>query len=180
MANISQLAGTNASEFPTSEVRSSNTQVLGSLHVDESGNVYMWVDFQESMIAGEVVVVLGDGNFTASQVTSASKGMIGIVVATVSASDRFGYVQVYGRHANAIMTSEVTSSGHLVITATTDEGHFDEGATSDAQLLVHGAWATGASTTTTTAPGSATTGLGAVWLNFPYVDGRLEEIEPTT
>lgn len=172
MANISVIAGSVASHGATSQVDSTQQVTLGSWGIDGDKNLYMYVDFQESFVAGEVVVI--NHVFQASQITNTSCGWVGIVIGTVSASDRFGWVQVYGYHSAALGTSGITSGAPLVISATTSVGHFDA-MTSGVHLIVHGAFArTAGETATSPVASSDDVGLVGVQLNFPYVIGQLE------
>lgn len=172
MANLTVLGGSVASHGATSDVDSTQQTVFGSLGIDSDKNLYMYVDFQESFIAGEVVVV--NHSYAATQITSTSIGWVGIVVGTVSASDRFGWVQIYGVHTAALGTSGITSGSPLVISATSSVGHFDA-MTSGVHLIVHGAWArTAGETATSPVASSDDVGLITVQLNFPYVNGQLE------
>lgn len=170
MANISLLRGLQGAPDATSEVHSTAQLQLGTFAVDGSNNIYVYVDFQESMVAGEVVVI--DTNWAASQITNTSKGWVGVVIGTVSASDRYGWAQIYGVHTAALATSGVTSGGALIVSATTDTGHFDEGTTS-AGVFVFGAWSLSAASTATTTVVPASI---SVQLNFPYVLGYSQEI----
>lgn len=168
MPNISLLVGSAGAASPTSEVHSSQQETLGQLAADSSGNIYMYVDFQESAIAGEWVVV--DHVYAARQISSALAGFVGVVVGTVSASDRFGWIQVFGVHSSAWGTSNITSGEALVVAVTTDLGHV-AGMTTTVGVAVFGAVARSApDTCASTALGtSAVAAPFTVQLNFPYV-----------
>src|SRR5688572_24600587 len=105
----------------TTVIDTSAYNKLGTRARDNDGNEYVYVDFQESCIAGEWVSFTSA--FAASQLTSTSVGWVGVVIGTVSASDRFGWVQVYGVHSAAWATSGSSSGFPVVIAATTDLGH---------------------------------------------------------
>lgn len=175
MANITNLVGSAGSASPTSEVHSSQAERLGQLAMDGDGNIYMYVDFQESCIAGEWVVV--NHNYAASQLSSTATGYVGVVVGTVSASDRFGWVQVYGVHTSAWGTSGITSGEALVVAATTDLGHV-AGMTTTVGIAVFGAIARSAPDTcaSTALSTSALAAPFTVQLNFPYVSRQQGEL----
>lgn len=143
--------------FPTSETKTT-TEYTGKVGLvfhdpDNPRNKYMLVDCQESFIVGEVVVIDQDGN--ASQITSTSRGVVGVIVATVSASDTVAYAQIAGEASNALVTSGVTTAAMLMAPATTDGGYLDI-LTSTAANAVFGAVAvTAASTATSPAAGGA-------------------------
>jgi hypothetical protein len=122
--------------------------------------------------SGEVCVI--DNAYAATQITNTSIGWIGIVVPTVSASARYGWVQIYGVHTAALGTSGIATNSPLIISATSSVGHFDV-MTSGIVLIAHGAFARSAcSTATSPVDASDDVGLFTVQLNFPYVIGQLE------
>jgi len=172
MANISLLVGSAGAGSPTSEVHSSQGETLGQLAVDSSGNIYMYVDFQEAFVAGEWAVV--DHTYKAFQLSNTLAGYVGVVVGTVSASDRFGWIQVYGVHTAAWGTSDVTSGQPLIVAATTDLGHVAP-MTTTAGVAVFGAIARSAPDTcaSTALSTSALAAPFTVQLNFPYVSRQL-------
>ena len=168
MANITNLVGSVGSASPTSEVHSSQAERLGQLAMDSDGNIYQYVDFQEACVAGEWVAYGGD--FLASQLTNTSRGWIGVVVGTVSASDRFGWVQVYGRHTAALGSSDVTSGGTLIASATTATGGVYP-ATTTVGVVIYGAVARSAPDTCASTALSADAAPFTVDLNFPFITG---------
>ena len=155
----------------TSVVDTSAVVKLGTRGVDTDGNEYVYVDFQESCIRGEWVVF--DHAYAASQLTAASRGWVGVVDGTVSASDRFGWVMVRGVHTAAWATSGATTVDPVVIAATTDLGHVATGTSADVSILITGAHvATAPDTCASTA--LSTSALAApctVTLNYPYITG---------
>lgn len=157
----------------TSVVDSSGTQAvkLGTRAVDVDGNEFVYVDFQESFISGEWCAM--DSGYLASQLTAASRGAVGVVAGTVSASDRFGWVCVRGVVTNAWATSGATTADPVVIAATTDLGHVATGTSADVSIAVRGAKiATAPDTCASTA--LSTSALAApctVVLMYPFVDG---------
>ncbi len=155
----------------TSEVDSSQKIKLGQRALDVDGNEFVYVDFQESFIRGEWCAF--DHAYLATQLTAASRGWVGVVDGTVSASDRFGWVQVRGIHTAAWATSGATTVDPVVVAATTDLGHVATGTSADVSILIAGAHiATAPDTCASTA--LSTSALAApctVTLNYPYISG---------
>ena len=155
----------------TSVVDDTQIGKLGRRAYDVDGNEYVYVDFQESFIRGEWCAF--DSGYLATQLTAASRGFVGIVDGTVSASDRFGWVMVRGVHTAAWATSGATTVDPVVIAATTDLGHVATGTSADVSILVQGAHvATAPDTCASTA--LSTSALAApctVILNYPFVAG---------
>jgi hypothetical protein len=155
----------------TSEVDSTQKIKLGSRGYDVDGNEVVYVDFQESCIAGEWVAI--DSGYLATQLTAASRGPVGVVVGTVSASDRFGWVMIRGIHTAAWATSGATTVDPVVVAATTDLGHVATGTSADVSILVAGAHiATAPDTCASTA--LSTSALAApctVILQYPFISG---------
>lgn len=143
---------------------------LGTRARDVDGNEYVYVDFQESCIRGEWVSF--GATFLAFQLTATSVGWVGVVDGTVSASDRFGWVLVYGVHTAAWATSGSSSGAPVVIAATTDLGHIATDASSAQTIKVYGVLvATSPDTCASTALStSALAAPATVILNYPFVD----------
>src|SRR5688500_7235339 len=119
----------------TSIVDTSAVVKLGTRVTDKDGNIYVYVDFQESCIDGEWVAI--SSAYAASQLTSTSRGWVGVVRATVSASDRFGYVQIYGVATEVWCSSGSSAAGIPVVAATTDIGVITtEATTADTSIAV--------------------------------------------
>ncbi len=155
----------------TSEVSATQNHAFGRRAYDNDGNEYVYVDFQESFIRGEWCAF--DSAFAATQLTSTSRGWVGVVDGTVSASDRFGWVMVRGIHTAAWATSGATTADPVVIAATTDLGHVATGTSADTSILVSGAKiCTAPDTCASTA--LSTSALAApctVMLNYPFISG---------
>lgn len=166
-----------AAPFPTSDFKTTSEYGggdLGRMFRDGSGNVFMIVDCQEAFVAGEVVVI--NAAYEASQATSTSRGVIGVIMSTPTASDTYAWAQVYGSCAIAICASGVTSAGELVLGATSDVGYFSEG-TSAGGNRIFGALSRSACSTATTPGGwgSAPVGLATVQLMYPYALGLVTD-----
>ena len=156
----------------TSEVSDTQKHALGRRAFDNDGNEYVYVDFQESCIRGEWVVF--DHSYAASQLTAASRGFVGVVDGTVSASDRYGWVMVRGIHTAAWATSGATTADPVVIAATTDLGHVATGTSADVSVAVFGAKVCTAPDTcaSTALSTSALAAPATVMLNYPFVTGQ--------
>lgn len=177
MANLT--GAPSAAPFPTSVVKTTSEHGgagLGQRFSDKDGNEFILVDCQEAMLAGEVVVIGPDWN--ASQITSTSRGRVGVVCAATSASDTYAFVQVYGTFSGALCTSGVTSAGLLFAPVTTDAGAFDQGTTTTGNTI-HGAWSRTAASTATS-PGGFVLALTDVQLNYPFVLGVADAILMTS
>jgi hypothetical protein len=156
--------------FPTSETFATS-EYRGPFGVafndpDSPQDVYMLVNFQESAVVGEFVVI--DENGLATQVGSTSYGLLGIVKATVSGSDTAAWVQIEGENAEAILTSGCTTALLLFAPATTDAGYLDFVTSSDGNLASGVRVITAPSTSTTPftsdAQASALVGVGSVFI----------------
>jgi hypothetical protein len=174
---MANLTGATAAAFPTSETVGTSVAApaLGSRWRDTSGNEYVIVDCQEAFVAGEPVYI--DSANLATQLTTDVAGRVGVIVASVSASDTKAYAQIYGLYAGAAGTSAVATSRYLTQVATTDMGAFGGVDSSGTGQIVHGAYAVTAAASDTTSPassfvsaaGTSTTNIGfSVWLNYPY------------
>jgi hypothetical protein len=144
---------------------------LGRRAVDVDGNELVYVDFQEACIAGEWVTF--DSGFLATQITAASRGYVGVVVGTVSASDRFGWVMVRGVHTSAWATSGATTIEAVIVAATTDLGHVSTATSADVGILIQGAHIASAPDTcaSTALSTSALAAPCTVLLNYPFING---------
>jgi hypothetical protein len=163
--------GVIAQHGATSDVNSTQFMKLGARAYDVDFNEYVYVDFQESFISGEWVAF--DSVYLATQLTAASRGYVGVVSGTVSASDRFGWVMVRGIVTNAWATSGATTVDPVVIAATTDLGHVATGTSADTSILVYGAKiCTAPDTCASTALGtSALAAPCTAMLSYPFVTG---------
>jgi hypothetical protein len=173
MAELSGQGPIGFHSGATSLVDSSAGQKLGMRGVDVDGNIYVYVDFQQALSNGELVKINSD--FTVVRASSTSRGWVGVVVATVSASDRFGWVQVYGVNSFVWATSNATTAGNITIGVTTDLGHVSGVSTSDDGIAVHGIHlATAPDTCASTALStSALAAPATAILNFPFISGTV-------
>jgi hypothetical protein len=154
----------------TSIVDSSANNKLGIRGTDVDGNEYVYVDFQEAMLPGEWAVFNGS-TFAASQTVATSLGFVGVVAATVSASDRYGWVQVRGYHASAAISSG-SSVGPLAVHTTAMGALVSAGATG--LVGVFGVSIVSAPDTCASTAISFTDAAGApVMLNYPFITGAI-------
>jgi len=101
----------------TATVGSSDPKIaLGTIARDGAGNEYVWVDFQEAAIKGEIQAI--SSTYTAAAATAAGVGPVGIVVADSVTSDSCGWLQVYGR--GSALGSTLLVIGAASIGDTTD------------------------------------------------------------
>lgn len=159
-----------ASPFPLSENVGTSAYVgpFGRRFIDPAnGNEYLICDAQEAFDAGEWCVINADGQ--ASQLTSTSKGRVGVVVAAASSSDLAIWVQVVGKIANAYCSSNVTTGGLLIAPATSDVGIVNEMASTDANVIFGAAAITAA--VSTVSPTTFGTATATFYLNNPWVTG---------
>lgn len=142
---------------------------FGMRGIDIDGNEYIYVDFQESFVNGEWVAFVSD--FKASQLGASSVGWVGLVQATVSASDRAGWVMVRGFSTTALATSGSSGGFPVVVAATTDLGTIATDGTSAQTIAITGILITTAPDTcsTTALSSSAGQGIAAVLLNYPFI-----------
>lgn len=144
---------------------------LGTRATDVDGNIYVYVDFQEAMLQGEWAVYNGS-TFAASQIAATSLGFVGLVVATASASDRYGWLQIYGYNALAALSSG--SSVGPAILHTTAVGSLASATPGTGGVGVFGVSIISApDTCASTALALTDAGISPVYLNFPFVTGAV-------
>lgn len=168
---MAHLTGAQAYHSQTSEVDTTQHIPFGTRARDKNGNEFIYVDFQEAVYAGEWVVI-GASNI-ASGMAAASSGPLGVCVGTVSASDHFGWVQVYGECDFALATSNVTTAAtNRVIIADSTGGVSAIGCTTDTtavtELQILGVKVLVAPTTATTLA-SSSADVCTVHLNYPWI-----------
>ncbi len=149
---------------------------LGSKARDGEGNEYLMVDFQSAVGIGSWVTI--DNTFKATPIVSGARGPVGVVVQAASASDRWGWVQVFGKFSDALLVADAasagTSSARLAVNTSQSTPAGAARLVSDVSTeaaYIFGAWPTAAVATDTTASADHT-GLDIeVMLNYPYVLG---------
>lgn len=138
------------------------TTVVGAKRMDpNTGYIYQLVDCQAALFDGEWCGI--DGTSLASSLAAGTKGRVGIVVETVSASDTLSWVLVEGTYASASFTSDVTTA--CVMKAATSQP--DILTSTDGNIIF--------SATCTVAPSTATTtvlgGVGTAYIANPWCYG---------
>lgn len=174
MAELS-AQGPIAVHGATSIVDTAAGNKLGARATDVDGNEYVYVDFQESCIEGEWVSF--DSAYAAVQLTSTARGWVGVVMGTVSASDRYGWVMVRGVHTAAWVTSG-SSVGPVVATVTTDIGNVSVAAATGGVAVFGVALITAPDTCASTASdpaGTSLSGVSTVYLNYPFITGDIAQ-----
>lgn len=171
----------------TSEVWSDASKLppLGTRGFDASGNEYVLVDFGSSQKAtgffkGEWVVF--DQNFLATSLSKTSRGFVGIVMAgttaaaTLTTTNRYGWVQVYGICTFALGTTDLTSAAPVIVPVTSDLGYLELGTTSaDTLVALYGVAVRSApdSCASTALGTSALAAPCTVQLNYPFATANL-------
>lgn len=176
-----------AAPHPTSVVGTTPFPIgLGTRLRDSSGNEYVYCDFTGSVYGGVTVSISNDGNFQSAALTESHRGSVGIAMTTAT-SDNSGWVQIYGRHANAQLasgSSDVTSAMVAVVASSvsTPAAGMDclAGTTVDVHRIFD-MWPTAVASTATTSATSHTGADVAVWLNYPSTWGFVSAmIDPTS
>jgi hypothetical protein len=177
------ISGRGGAAIPgeTSELFSSVFIPLGTRATDVNGNEYVFVDFGAAPLATGFIYgswVQFDQNFLATILTTGARGWVGIVMAgsagqTVSATLRYGWVQIYGVHTGALGSSGVTTADGLITIATTDVGYVDKATSADTNQAIFNALArTAPNTCASTAFGtSALVAPFTAQLNYPFMAG---------
>lgn len=143
---------------------------LGTHAFDVDGNEYVYVDFQESMLPGEWAVFNGS-TFAASQTVATSLGFVGVVVGTVSASDRYGWVQIRGYHSAAAISSG-SSVGPLAV-HTTAVGALVSAAATGLPGVFGVSIVSAPDTCASTGLALTDAGVAPVYLNYPFISGAI-------
>jgi hypothetical protein len=139
------------------------------------GKEYVLCDFQETVHSGVTVSISNDGLFTASVLTTSHQGAVGVVAETTTASDTWGWVQVYGYTSaqEAGGTSAATSAYVPIVASSVSSPAAGMAAlvntTSTAQRHIYGMFIVGAATTAVTSAASHTGVAVPVFLDYPYV-----------
>ncbi len=145
---------------------------FGARAVDTEGNEYVYVDFQQALLRGEWVSF--DVSYKATRLTSTSRGFVGVVDGTVSASDRAGWVMVRGICSFAWATSDSSSGFPVIAAATTDTGSVATLGTSvDASIAIQGVLVASSPDTcaSTALSTSALVAPATFLLNYPFITG---------
>lgn len=140
------------------------------------GKEYILVDFQEAVHSGVVVTISNDGLFTSSVLTTTHQGAVGVVAEQTTASDTWGWVQIYGTTSaqDASGTSAATSAYQPIVASSvsspaTGLSVVANTAASTAARFIYNMFITGIATTAVTSAASHTGVAVPVFLNYPYV-----------
>lgn len=143
---------------------------------DGSGNEYVLVDLTFPAFVGAVILISRDGLFTASALTAAAPGSVGVLVEE-GTSNQYAWAQIYGANAHCQLVSGsslVTSTGVLTPATSVSTpavgvlGLTTSQASSVETSRVYGMYPTSAASTATTSATSATGLFCSVWLNYPF------------
>lgn len=135
----------------------------------DTGYEYILVDCQSAFQPGEWVVIDGDG--LASQLSTSSKGRVGIIVETVGASDTLAWALVVGTYAGALFTSGVTTACVLIA----GTGAANISTSSGGNVIMNASCSVAPSTATSPTVGD---GVGTAVLANPFCYGLTTDIVP--
>ena len=143
---------------------------MGFIAHDNAGNQYRYVQFGAAAVNGEVVAM--DGTWTTSRITTASRGFLGVALAT-QAANAFGWVQVFGVNSFVWADTGVTTADPVIVVATTDLGHVGVATSGDVSIAIFNMkFTTAPDSCASTALGtSATSAPGTAILAYPFVTG---------
>lgn len=146
--------------------------------IDGAGNEYVMVDCTATIVPGATVLISKDGNFTASVLTSAGVGDVGILVESAT-SDQWAWALIKGYHAHAKLVG-----GSSLVTSLGEVGGASSVSTPSVGLLgrsssqrssdylvgsqIYGMFPASAASTASTSASSETGLFCAVWLNYPW------------
>lgn len=138
------------------EIHSEQKYRLGTRKKDNAGNEYIYLKGVTSCAAGSWVSF--DEAHVTTLLAANAVGRVGVALAAVDASTKFGWFQIYGKASGKVLAS-FTDNGKIFGTATA--GSVDDAVvTGD---LVVGAIGRSA------IDGGAATGQAYVELNYPFV-----------
>jgi hypothetical protein len=156
----------------------------GSRYVDGAGNEYVLCEATAACFGGATVAISPDGNFTCAPLKGGThQGSVGLCV-DPGTSDQLLWVQVYGYNSYAqskTATTGVTSA--YIPTATTTVSSPDVGleplsaVTTGSQYFIYGMFIVGAGSSAVTSATSSTGYAVPVFLNYPYINARLQSDE---
>ena len=161
--------------------------IPGTRGVDVRGNEYILVDSTATIVPGATVLISKDGAFTASVLTSAGSGNVGILMEDAT-SDQWAWAQIRGYHAHAKLSggsSLMTSTG--LLRASTEvstpavglRGATTSGTTGTSVLIgatggeIFRMWPASATSSASTSATSETGYYAAVWMEYPFVQRRI-------
>jgi hypothetical protein len=159
--------------------------IPGVRGIDVRGYEYILVDSTATIVPGATVLISKDGNFTASVLTSAGAGNVGVLMEDAT-SDQWAWAMIRGRHEHVklgsgsslltstgvfAMASSVSTPAVGLIGLTTSLGGTSLMATSPG--VVYRMWPASSWTSASTSATSETGGYAAAWLEYPFVQRRI-------
>lgn len=169
--NVVNLAG-NSGDFP-------QYALPGARGHDGKGNEYVMVELSATVVRGATLLISKDGNYTASVLTSAGVGPVGVLTEGAS-SDQYVWAQIYGDvdHAKLVGGSSLVTSlgefGGASSVSTPSVGLLGRSSSQRSSdylgaSTIYGMFPTSAATTSASTSASSETGLAvSAWLNYPY------------
>lgn len=169
-----------------------NVCIPGTRGVDANGYEYILVDIGATggIIQGATIGMSKDGLYTASVLTTAFSGSIGVLVED-GTSNQWCWALIKGYHPHAKLvggSSLVTSTGlclaassvstpsvglYGVTTSLASSMYASTSAGIGEMPMIHGMWPASAASTASTSATSETGLFCAVWLQYPYMDRKL-------
>lgn len=160
--------------------------IPGVRGIDMRGYEYILVDSTASIVPGATVLISKDGTFTASVLTAAGQGNVGILVEDAT-SNQWAWAMIRGLHPHAKLvggSSLMTSTGVLVgatsvsspaagllgLTTSQAATSVGPGATS---AFIYRMWPASATSSASTSATSETGFYASVWMEYPFVQRRL-------
>lgn len=160
--------------------------IPGVRGTDVRGYEYVLVDATATIVPGATVLISKDGNFTASVLTQAGQGSVGVLMEDAT-SNQWVWAMIRGLHTHVKLgggSSLLTSTGVLVaatsvstpavgligLTTSQAASSLGPGATS---AFVYRMWPASAWSSASTSATSETGGYCSVWMEYPFVIRRL-------
>ena len=154
----------------------------GQRATDSDGNEYIMVDLTATCYSGTTVSISLDGLYTATQAAGGAQGPVGLTVEE-GTSNTYVWAQIYGynSYAQETINASAGTSAYIacaVTTASTPSVGLAalDAATTTGVYLIHGMWIVGVATSTVTSATSSTGLAYPVFLNYPYLQPRLETL----
>jgi hypothetical protein len=159
--------------------------IPGARGIDMRGYEYILVDSTATIVPGATVLISKDGNFTASVLTSAGAGNVGVLVEDAT-SDQWAWAMIRGLHTHVKLgsgSSLLTSTGVFaaassvstpavgLIGLTTSLGGTSLMATTPG--VVFRMWPASSWTSASTSATSETGGYASAWLDYPFMQRRI-------
>jgi hypothetical protein len=160
--------------------------IPGVRGIDVRGYEYILVDSTASIVPGATVLISKDGNFTASVLTAAGQGSVGVLMEDAT-SDQWAWAMIRGLHTHAKLvggSSLMTSTGVLLgatsvstpavglLGLTTSQAAGTSGSYGE-QAIISRMWPASSWTSASTSATSETGGYAAVWLEYPFMTRKL-------